>query len=159
MGRGGGKYNLDNRTKRVAVTGDLTGEKDEALRQYLLVSRAFWLQWPGRLKTELMETQGVGEFEAIEAHPDRPDTQVVTFKDRLTAETFMYGNQDIPLVGKLDFAWFNAPGVPAQPTPKLMEADGDTGMGGTRVDDHHADKGTALANTEVDYDVAEDEVW
>lgn len=138
VGRGGGKYNLDNRTKKVAVTGDLTGEKDEALRQYLL---------------------GVGEFEAIEAHPDRPDTQVVTFKDRLTAETFMYGNQDIPLVGKLDFAWFNAPVVPAQPTPKLMEADGDTRMGGTRVDDHHTDKGTALANTEVDYDVAEDEVW
>ena len=159
VGRGGGKYNLDNRTKRVAVTGDLTGEKDEALRQYLLVSRASRLHWLRRLKTELMEVQGVGEFEAIEAHPDRSDTQVVTFKDRITAETFMYGNQDIPLVGKLDFAWFNAPGVPAQPTPKLIEADGDTRMGGTRVDDHHADKGTALANTEVDYDVAEDEVW
>lgn len=38
MGRGGGKYNLDNRTKKVAVTGDLSGDKDEALRQYLLVS-------------------------------------------------------------------------------------------------------------------------
>lgn len=37
-GRGGGKYNLDNRTKKVAVTGDLSGEKDEALRQWLLVS-------------------------------------------------------------------------------------------------------------------------
>lgn len=138
VGRGGGKYNLDNRTKKVAVMGDLSGEKDEALRQFLL---------------------GVGEFEAIEAHPDRSDTQVVTFKDRPTAETFMYGNHDIPLVGKLDFAWFNAPGVSSQPTLKELEADGDIGMGGTRVDDHHADKGTALANTEVDYDVAEDEVW
>lgn len=38
VGRGGGKYNLDNRTKKVAVTGELSGEKDEALRQYLLVS-------------------------------------------------------------------------------------------------------------------------
>lgn len=38
VGRGGGKYNLDNRTKKVAVTGDLIGEKDEALRQYLLVT-------------------------------------------------------------------------------------------------------------------------
>lgn len=37
MGRGGGKYNLDNRTKKVAVGGDIAGEKDEALRQYLLV--------------------------------------------------------------------------------------------------------------------------
>ena len=37
VGRGGGKYNLDNRTKKVAVAGDIAGEKDEALRQYLLV--------------------------------------------------------------------------------------------------------------------------
>lgn len=101
----------------------------------------------------------MGEFEAVEAHPDRSDTQVVTFKDRPTAETFMYGKHDIPLVGKLDFAWFNAPGVFSQPTLKQSEADGDIGMSGTRVDDHHADKGTALANNEVDYDVAEDEVW
>lgn len=111
------------------------------------------------LETDVVEMQGVGEFEAIEGHPDRPDTQVVTFKDRPTAETFMYGVHDIPLVGKLDFAWFNAPGVSGQPTPKQAETDGDTGMGGTRADDHHADKGTVLANTEVDYDVAEDEVW
>ena len=116
----------------------------------------------------------MGEFEAIEPHPDRPDTQVVTFKDRPTAEAFMYGNHDIPAVGKLDFAWFNAPAplssASAQPTPKQQsEADGDVGMGGTRMgmvdDDHHAaaaaDRGTVLANAnaEVDYDVAEDEVW
>ncbi len=106
-----------------------------------------------------MEIQGVGEFEAIEVHPDRPDTQVVTFKDRPTAETFMYGNHDIPLAGKVDLAWFNGPVVSGHPTPKQSEADGDIGMGGTRVDDQHADKGTALGNTEVDYDVAEDEVW
>lgn len=101
----------------------------------------------------------MGEFEAIETHPDRPDTQVVTFKDRPTAETFMYGIHDIPLVGKMDFAWFNAPSVSGQATLKQSEADGDTGMIGTRVDDDHADKGNTLANAEVDYDVAEDEVW
>ena len=110
-----------------------------------------------------MESQGVGEFEAIEPHPDRPDTQVVTFKDRPTAEAFMYGNHDIPAVGKLDFSWFNAPGLSGLPTPKQSEADGDVGMGGTRgADDHHAaaaERGTTLANAEVDYDVAEDEVW
>lgn len=71
----------------------------------------------------------------------------------------MYGNHDIPLVGKLDFSWFNPPGVSSQPAPKQSEADGDTGMGDIKVDDHHADKGTVLANPEVDYDVAEDEVW
>ena len=143
----------------MAVTGDLNGEKDEALRQYLLVSHRFWIHWQGPLETNSIKTQGMGEFEAIEAHPDRPDTQVVTFKDRLTAETFMYGIHDIPLVGKVDFAWFNALGVSSQPTPKQAEADGHTGMGGTMLDDRHSDKGTALANTEIDYDVAEDEVW
>ena len=101
----------------------------------------------------------MGEFEAIEPHPDRPDTQVVTFKDRHTAESFMYGNHDIPLVDKLDLAWFNAAGVSGRPVPKQSEVDVDIGMGGTRVDEHHADKGAALANTEVDYDVAEEEVW
>ncbi len=38
-GRGGGVYKLDNRTKKVGVSGtESTGEKDEGLRQYLLVS-------------------------------------------------------------------------------------------------------------------------
>lgn len=37
--RGGGAYNLDNRTKRVGVSGvEFDAKKDEALRQYLLVS-------------------------------------------------------------------------------------------------------------------------
>ena len=37
-GRGGGAYNLDNRTKKVGVTGvAFDNQKDEALRQYLLV--------------------------------------------------------------------------------------------------------------------------
>lgn len=38
-GRGGGAYNLDNRTRKVGVSGiELDTTKDEALRQYLLVS-------------------------------------------------------------------------------------------------------------------------
>lgn len=37
--RAGGAYNLDNRTKKVAVSGvEFDDKKDEALRQYLLVS-------------------------------------------------------------------------------------------------------------------------
>ena len=44
--RGGGKYNLDNRTKTVAISGvDLTPERDEALRQHLLVVRFHSFQW------------------------------------------------------------------------------------------------------------------
>lgn len=50
VGRGGGKYNLDNRTKKVAVTGDFSGEKDEALRQYLLVSLRLWIHRQGLLR-------------------------------------------------------------------------------------------------------------
>lgn len=41
-GQAGGKYNLDNRTKKVAVfSEEFTSEKDEALRQHLLVN---WFQ-------------------------------------------------------------------------------------------------------------------
>lgn len=37
-GQGGGKYNLDNRTRKVGVSGvQFDSEKDEALRQYLIV--------------------------------------------------------------------------------------------------------------------------
>lgn len=40
--RAGGAYNLDNRTKKVGVTGvEFDEKKDEALRQYLLVSLLF----------------------------------------------------------------------------------------------------------------------
>ena len=46
--------------------------------------------------------QGIGEFDAIEPHPDKSDTQIITFKDRPTAESFMYGTKDIPSVGKLE---------------------------------------------------------
>lgn len=43
-GRGGGANKLDNRTKKVAVSGvEFDDRKDEALRQYLLVRMDFWL--------------------------------------------------------------------------------------------------------------------
>lgn len=42
-GRGGGAYNLDNRTRKVGVTGIVFDvDKDEALRQYLLVSATIY---------------------------------------------------------------------------------------------------------------------
>ena len=54
-GRGGGAYNLDNRTRKVGVTGiGLDDEqKDEALRQYLLVSTSRERRNPvGRMITD-----------------------------------------------------------------------------------------------------------
>ncbi|CAK7202457.1 hypothetical protein SEUCBS139899_005180 [Sporothrix eucalyptigena] len=74
--RGGGSmaaayaaYTLDNRPRRVAITGaDFTDpEKSEALRQYLL---------------------GVGDFSAIDV---TFDSATITFADRRTAEAFFYG--------------------------------------------------------------------
>ena len=65
--RGGGSaYKLDNRTKKVSVSGVQFDEsKDEGLRQYLL---------------------GLGEYTSIEASSTKPNSQVITFKDRFTAE-------------------------------------------------------------------------
>ncbi|KAF8461682.1 hypothetical protein BDZ91DRAFT_369450 [Kalaharituber pfeilii] len=83
----GGAMRLDNRTRKVAVGGvDGGGERNEALRQYLL---------------------GIGEFESIEPHPDKEDTQIVTFKDRATAEKFVHAGPHIPNIGKVDMAWVN----------------------------------------------------
>ncbi|KAI9874638.1 MAG: hypothetical protein M1830_009530 [Pleopsidium flavum] len=130
-GRGGGVYKLDNRTKKVAVSGvNFNTAKDEGLRQYLL---------------------GIGEFENIEANPDRPDSQVITFKDRFTAEKFMYGSTEIPSVGKVEFSWINMPLPPVTVTPK--QQDGDTNM--TEGDGAAVAEGARTAD--VDYDVAEDD--
>lgn len=154
-GRGAGKYNLDNRTKKVGVSGvEFTPERDEALRQHLLVRISLSHCQSG---TSLTKLQGIGEFEAIETHPDKPDTQIITFKDRPTAEGFMYGTKDIPSVGKLEYTWYNAPSVSISATAKPTNPDGgDVSMGGASVD---GDNGQALA-AEVDYDVAEeDDRW
>lgn len=95
--------------------------------------------------------QGIGEFENIEANPDRKDSQVITFKDRFTAEKLMYGSTEIASVGKVEFSWVNTPLRPITPVPKqqegdinMAEGDGVTVADGARV-------------TDVDYDVAEDD--
>ncbi|KAI9789414.1 MAG: hypothetical protein M1816_006074 [Peltula sp. TS41687] len=102
-GRGGGANKLDNRTKRVAVSGvEFDEGKDEALRQYLL---------------------GVGEFENIELNPGRKDSQIITFKDRFTAEKFIYGSPEIPSVGKVELSWVNNnPGPSSTPTTATITA-------------------------------------
>ncbi|ORY65129.1 uncharacterized protein BCR38DRAFT_368143 [Pseudomassariella vexata] len=93
-------YSLDNRPKIIALTGvDFTDpSKDEALRHYLF---------------------GIGEFAAI--HTD-PTTTHITFKDRKTAEQFMFGasaNKTIPGVeGMLELTW-------TMSAPKTAGADSD----------------------------------
>lgn len=127
----GGVLRLDNRPKRVAISGvNFNPEKDEALRQYLI---------------------GVGEYESIEPNPDRSDSLVVAFKERYLAEKLMFGTTDIPSVGKVELSWVANPPV----TPSAMQVEQqseDSAMenaGGTA--NGHENMG------EVDYDVADDD--
>ncbi|KAG8528515.1 uncharacterized protein KY384_007433 [Bacidia gigantensis] len=148
---GGGKYNLDLRTKKVCVSGVAwTGEQDEGLRQHLL---------------------GVGEFEAINSHPDLPDSMIVSFQDRPTAESFFYGSRDLAGVGKVEFSWYNAPSVATNGTTKgegngvgkqiaigETDGDGDVGMhGADGVGDGDGERAEGGGGGEVDYDVAEED--
>ncbi|KAI4222974.1 MAG: hypothetical protein L6R36_005757 [Xanthoria steineri] len=139
-GRGGfhagGAFNLDNRPKKVGVSGmELNGEKEEALRQHLFA---------------------VGEYEAIEQDGDKPDTQIVTFKDRKTAERFMYGTKNIPAVGKVELAWITTPS--ATQSAVKPDADDDTIM--SHPDTNGNQPATTAEAPEVDYDVAEeDDRW
>ncbi|KZF23450.1 hypothetical protein L228DRAFT_260275 [Xylona heveae TC161] len=134
-GRGGSSHKLDNRTKKVAVSGvEFDAAKDEGLRQYLL---------------------GVGEFEHIEHSPEKPNSQVITFKDRATAEKFLYTSSDIPGVGKVELSWVNTPLPPVSLPPKQPEQpsqDNDAQMG-----DGDATAADSARHADVDYDVADDD--
>lgn len=98
----------------------------------------------------------MGEYEAIEQHAEKPDIQIVTFKDRKTAERFMYGTKNIPSVGKVELAWVNTP-PPVRPATK-QEGDDDAVMG--NADTNGGQPSTTAEAAEVDYDVAEeDDRW
>jgi len=156
---GANPYKLDNRPKKIALTGvNFTEpEKDENLRQYLL---------------------GIGEFTELEATPTRT---TVTFKDRFTAEKFMYGtsNGELPSIGKVEMTWVQTPLPPVdlsklnnKPTVAQTEQSGG--------DETMADEGDAMSHAQVDekmdnggggsvvrgqdrqeldYDVADDNDW
>ncbi|KAI9757241.1 MAG: hypothetical protein M4579_003541 [Chaenotheca gracillima] len=140
-GRGGGAYKLDNRTKKVAVSGvEFDENRDEGLRQYLL---------------------GVGEFEHIEQDPDRRDSQLITFKDRFTAEKFFYGTTEIPSVGKVEVSWVNTPLPPVTlPAPNAASPSAGTSSMDKGGDESMQDPGMAGgddSHKNEDYDVAEED--
>ncbi|KAI2618034.1 hypothetical protein GGS26DRAFT_596047 [Hypomontagnella submonticulosa] len=115
-------YSLDNRPKVIVLSGvDFTNpEKDEALRQYLF---------------------GIGE--STEIHAD-PTATHITFKDRKTAEQFMFGvsaNNAIPgLEDKVEIAWASS----APPSTSKITADGDVPMASGPEDEQTArDKASA----------------
>ena len=70
-------------------------------------------------------------MEGIEPHPEKDDTQIVTFKDRRTAENvilppsppfpgvsqadmlqFIHTSAEIPSVGEVSLGWYNVPSGP-----------------------------------------------
>ncbi|CAJ2514084.1 Uu.00g022030.m01.CDS01 [Anthostomella pinea] len=133
-GRGGGvqarhsayaAYSLDNRPKIVALSGvDFTvPENDEALRQYLF---------------------GIGEFKDIHADPT---TTHVSFKDRKTAEKFMFGisaHDSIPGVGeKVEPAWPTS----APDSETTTTADGDFLMASGLEDEQAARKASIAGSS------------
>ncbi|EFW14891.1 hypothetical protein D8B26_000459 [Coccidioides posadasii str. Silveira] len=134
----GGVLRLDNRPRRVAISGvEFNTDRDEALRQYLLT---------------------IGEYDSIEPNPDRQDSQIVAFKDRYVAEQLIYGTSDIPGVGRVEMTWVANPPITASAQPAVpKKMDGDATMGG---DDTELLSMRKDVSHDVDYDVAEvDDTW
>ncbi|KAI1461503.1 hypothetical protein F4805DRAFT_414386 [Annulohypoxylon moriforme] len=129
-------YSLDNRPKVIALSGvDFTNpEKDEALRQYLF---------------------GIGEFKEI--HTD-PKSTHITFKDRKTAEQFMFGvsaNNAIPgLDDKVEIAWATS----APQSEKKTAADDDVPMVSGLEDEQAAHDKTTTEDNGANADLEEGEV-
>ncbi|CAI7576128.1 unnamed protein product [Penicillium viridicatum] len=136
----GGVLRLDNRPRRVAVSGvELNSDKDEALRQHLM---------------------GVGEYESIEAHPDQPNSVVVAFKERFQAEKLMFSPWNIPSVGEVQLTWVANPPIVLPTGGSSTEFKG--GLGQDEPEDTVMSS-TSVGNTapprDMDYDVAEDDSW
>ncbi|KAI9370867.1 hypothetical protein BJX61DRAFT_65215 [Aspergillus egyptiacus] len=160
----GGVLRLDNRPKRVAVTGiKPNSEQDEAFRQFLI---------------------GVGDYDSIEPNPNESDSLIVSFKERYMAEKFMLGARNIPSVGEVELAWVpNAPpslpsssssnqpnqntaasSASALDSKNASASDEDTIMDSAPTDQGISrgkdGSGTGAGTTDVDYDVAEvDDSW
>lgn len=167
----GGVLRLDNRPKRIAVSGvELNTEKDEALRQFLIVSIFPSLSLTNIVQLLTIASQGVGEYESIEPHPEQPSTVVVAFKERYQAEKFMRGPWNIPSVGEVQLSWVPNPPVSATAPAQISgpgsdtkpASDEDTVMESTAGSSQPADQLNARkdGNHDVDYDVAEmDDSW
>ncbi|KAI9044147.1 CCCH zinc finger and RRM domain protein [Aspergillus affinis] len=152
MARGrGGVLRLDNRPKRIAISGvDFDTEKDEALRQFLI---------------------GVGEYESIEPHSEEPNSLIVAFKERYIAEKFMRGPWKIPSVGDVQLAWVPNPPITLPTAASGLESDAKTASDEDTVmditssslpppPDQPGKPRDGNGNPDVDYDVAEvDDTW
>ncbi|KAI0815890.1 hypothetical protein GGR55DRAFT_630723 [Xylaria sp. FL0064] len=127
-------YSLDNRPKVVALSGvDFTiSENDEALRQYLF---------------------SVGEFQEVHG---APAVTHVTFKDRKTAEKFMFGistsNSIHGIEGKIEPTW-------AKTAPESAKtADGDVPITGGADDEQNDERKVDTGAGDANGDLEEGEI-
>lgn len=145
---------LDNRPKRIAVSGIEPGSKqDETLREHL-VNRY--------------------DYESIEADPSKASTQIISFKERYMAEVFLGEALTIPDIGKIELAWVpNAATTAASTMTKTgaTETEPLTSEADVKMEDAGAEEqpaSGAQAGLEVEgddapnggednYDVADDE--
>lgn len=122
------------------------------------------------------------EVEGIESHPEKEDTQIITFKDRRTAEQvgsscssaarhftnlvpplqFVFTGSEIPNVGIVTLSWYSAPGVSAPAPYVKMENDGlDAKMESSEETHHHHHQTSAAGGDhrmdDDSYDLAEDD--
>ena len=90
---------------------------------------------------------------------DGRDAMTVSFKDRFTAEKFMYSGKEIPGVGKVELAWVSTPLPPVK--VEQVDANGDTEMGlPSPTNEGNGARDSGQQTAEVDYDVAEeDDRW
>lgn len=177
-GRGGGRggsgsgnmhaayaqYSLDNRPKKLAVTGvDFTApDKDESLRHFLLV-RHLTIYSPMDM-FKLTVIQNLGEFESVE--PSATVTHV-SFQDRKTAEKFyhmLHGNQLPGVEGRLELAWLptstaaSTPGSLAKKTTTTTKpASTNNGAASTSAAAVGDDKEDAMTSLQADEDKGEAE--
>ncbi|KAF2668535.1 hypothetical protein BT63DRAFT_279651 [Microthyrium microscopicum] len=129
-------FRLDNRPKKVVVNIAEGSDEDAKLREYML--HAF-------------------EVDAITAHPTKPNCQIISFRERYMAESFISEAQSA--LGKLELAWFTdatSNGAPQEPG-ESDQNDADIMMSEATNGDG-ADKGQVSRRVEEhDLDVAEDD--
>lgn len=89
-GRGGynaSRYTYDARPKVISVS-PVPADKEETLRGYLM---------------------SIGEYEKAVRSSENPDSVLISFKDRSTAESLFYGSRDLPEIGNVSMNWVSGP--------------------------------------------------
>ncbi|VUC22097.1 unnamed protein product [Clonostachys rosea] len=127
------QYSLDNRPKRLAITGvDFTAtDKDESLRHFLL---------------------SLGEFESVEPSAA---TTFVSFRDRKTAEKLynsLHGSELPGVEGKLELSWVNTPLPPVAPPQDKDRDDVMAGMDEEKAGTQPHTQQAQQAHEDLDYD-------